>query len=134
VTASRPARRQQRLALLLELGRKDAANGARLHSHHADRVADYVVEFARDARALSRDGLASAPFLLLLERLDTGPEYVRLVAHHAHRTPDRQRGDRKQAPKRRAACVVLHSTERGVGHRGHHAADQRLCIRAVFAE
>ena len=63
----------QRLALALLLGLEQAPHAGRLHRHHADTVADDVVELARDPRALLGDGRARLLLALALGRAQRAP-------------------------------------------------------------
>ena len=80
---------EQGLALLLLVRLEEPPRRRRLDGHHADAVADDVVELPRDAAALVGDGE-----LRLLDPLSLGPleaflRHLRLVALAAEAEPDR---------------------------------------------
>ena len=91
--------RDQRLALALLVLAEQAAHGGGLDGHHAHRVTDDVVQLARDARALLRDGRARLGLALALEplcALDRAGRRLELAADREAREP--REGERERDP------------------------------------
>ena len=92
-----PLDREQRLALALLLRRQQPPHGARLQAHHADAVADHVVQLACDPRPLGLHRRLRPLVALALELGGARLEHVDLEAHRPRRATHEQRdrdGDR----------------------------------------
>src|SRR5919201_4775307 len=113
---------QQGLTLLLLVRPEQPPRRRSLHGHHADAVADDVVQLAGDPRALVRH-CQTSPFLALA--LGPGrplPRLVRLVELAAEREPDRPGDGEDEAREDEVAEAALRVV---VGHDGRDAEPDR---------
>jgi hypothetical protein len=78
-------------ALVLLLGSQQAPDRACLETHHADAVADHVVQLARDPGPLVGDRRAGLLVALALELSGPRLQHVGLQAHDPDRCADEQR-------------------------------------------
>ncbi len=129
---------EQRFALALLLGSQQAPHARGLHGHHADAVADHVVQLARDACPLLSDGgprpLLTLPLEPLGALLDL-PVLGQLRAESVPGEPDDREQDRDEQEVAGTLTRIVVSDDRArpdpdrqSGHRlspvGEHAEQE----------
>jgi hypothetical protein len=114
--------RAQRLALARLVVAEQPAHGRRLDGHHAHRVADDVVELARDPRALLRDRRERTLLPLELEPLGPLPQRDRLPCARAEDEAG-QPGRHEEARDPRQVREAVVELVRDVAERGERDRD-----------
>src|SRR5581483_9609080 len=124
---------EQRLEQLLLVGLEPPPHRRRLDRHHADAVADHVVELAGDPGALLRDG---APRLLLPLRLRLLGQASRSIGlaqasaeGEADEPGDREGDERPDVVARRSPVLVVGRDDHGGCLHHTPAGDRRAAIR-----